>query len=179
MEHEVVEHGAEHESSGFPPFDQLGDYGISQVFWLVVTFAVLFFAVTYWLLPKIKNAIEGRDAVIAADVAAAAAASATADAATKELEASIASAKARARATASTAKSEADKTIAAETAKADAALAKDLAAAEARIGEVRTKAMANVAGVAEDAAIAIAEKLAGVKPSPDAAKAAVKRALGG
>lgn len=180
MEHEVVEHGGAHaESSGFPPFDQLGEFGVSQVFWLIVTFAVLYYVMSNVFLPKIRKAIEDRDGAIAKDVAEAAALSAKADAATKAVEAQISEARARARDTASKARSEADALIAAETAKIDGQLAARLADAEKRIGQTRTAAMANVATVAEDAATAIAERLTGTKVSADAAKKAVATVMAG
>jgi F-type H+-transporting ATPase subunit b len=176
VEHEAA---AEHASGGFPPFDQLSDYGLSQIFWLAVTFAVLYFAASTWLLPKIKKAIDEREGAIAKDVAEAAALSGKADAAVKAFEAKIAEAKARARDTAAAAKAEADAKVAAETAKVEAALNVRLGAAETRIADVRTKAMANVAGVAEEAAAAIAEKLTGVKTAPAAVKKAVASVMGG
>jgi F-type H+-transporting ATPase subunit b len=110
-------------------------------------------------------------------VADAAALSGKADQSVKAFEARIAEAKARSRDTAAKAKAEADARIGAETAKVEADLAARLGAAETRIGEVRKKAMANVSTVAEDAASAIAEKLAGVKPSAEAVKRAVAGAL--
>ncbi len=170
---------AEHASgSGFPPFDQIMDTGLSQVFWLIVTFAVLYFAVATVFLPKIRKAVEDRDGAIKRDVAAAAVLSGKADESVKQFEAQIAAARANARDTASKAKAEADaKTAAATTAK-EAELNARLAAAEARISDTRTKAMANVSAVAEDAAAAIAEKLTGTKPSPAAVKAAVAGVMG-
>ncbi|MEZ6029464.1 MAG: ATPase [Hyphomonadaceae bacterium] len=109
---------AEHASGGgFPPFDQIGDLGISQVFWLVVTFAVLYIAAAYVFLPKIRQAMENRDGAIKADVAKAAALSAKADESVKQFETQIAAARANARDTASKAKAEAD----AKTAQATAA----------------------------------------------------------
>ncbi len=170
---------AEHASgSGFPPFDQIMDTGVSQVFWLIVTFAVLYFAVATVFLPKIRKAVEDRDGAIKRDVAAAAVLSGKADESVKQFEAQIAAARANARDTASKAKAEADaKTAAATTAK-EAELNARLAAAEARISDTRTKAMANVSAVAEDAAAAIAEKLTGTKPSPAAVKAAVAGVMG-
>jgi F-type H+-transporting ATPase subunit b len=179
VEQEAVEHAAgEHASSGFPPFDQIDTFP-SQVFWLVVTFGLLYFCASLWLLPKVQKTIANRDNAIAKDVAEAAAASQKADAATKALEARIAEARARSRDTAAKAKAEADKKVAAETAKVEADLATRLGAAEARIADVRKKAMANVSTVAEDAAGAIAEKLSGVKPSADAVKKAVAGAMRG
>jgi len=176
----VATETAEHASgSGFPPFDQIGEFGVSQVFWLIVTFAVLYFAVANVFLPKIKKAVEDRDSAIKKDVAEAAALSAKADESVKQFEAQIAAARANARDTASKAKAEADARTAAATAAKEAELNARLAAAEARIAETRSKAMANVSAVAEDAAAAIAEKLTGVKPSPAAIKAAVSGAMGG
>lgn len=169
---------AQHVSSGFPPFDQIGDFGVSQLFWLIVTFAVLYFAVANVFLPKIRKAVEDRDGAIKADVAEAAALSAKADESVKQFEAQIAAARANARDTASKAKAEADAKNAAATAAKEAELNSRLAAAEARISETRTRAMANVSAVAEEAAAAIAERLTGAKPSPDAVKRAVAGAMG-
>jgi F-type H+-transporting ATPase subunit b len=174
LEHEA----AGHESSGFPPFDQIDTFP-SQIFWLVVTFALLYFAAAFWLIPAARKAIANRENTIAKDVAEAAALSAKADASVKAFEARIAEAKARARDTAAKARSEAAAKIAAETAKVEADLAAKLAKAEANIAGVRSKAMANVSNVAETAAAAIAEKLAGVKAAPDAVKKAVADAMGG
>lgn len=169
-------HGAEHASSSFPPFDQVDTFA-SQIFWLVVTFGALYLFATYWLIPKVGKAIADRENAIARDVADAAALSGKADESVRAFEARIAEAKVRSRDTAAKAKAEADARIAAETARVEADLASRLAAAETRIADVRKKAMANVSSVAEDAASAIAEKLGGVKPAPDAVRKAVAGAL--
>lgn len=167
----------EHASSSFPPFDQIDTFP-SQIFWLVVTFGALYLFATYWLIPKVGKAIADRENAIAKDVADAAALSGKADQSVKAFEARIAEAKARSRDTAAKAKAEADARIAAETSKVEAELAARLVAAETRIADVRKKAMASVSSVAEDAAAAIAEKLAGVRPSADAVRQAVAGALG-
>lgn len=176
MATETAGHAAE--GGRFPPFDQIATTGISQVFWLIVTFAVLYIAVAYVFLPKIRKAMEDRDGAIKSDVAKAAALSATADASVKDFEARIAAARANARDTAAKAKAEADAKTAAETAKVEAALNARLASAEASISETRAKAMSNVAAVAEDAASAIAERLTGVKPAAASVKKAVASAMG-
>jgi F-type H+-transporting ATPase subunit b len=180
VEQEAAHAAAGHEASaGFPPFDQIGTFGVSQIFWLIVTFAVLYSAVAFVFLPRIRKSVESREGAIKADVAKAAALSAKADESVKQLEAQINEARARARDTAARAKAEADAKTAQATAAKEAELNARLAAAEASINETRAKAMANVAAVAEDAAAAIAEKLTGVKPSPGAVKAAVSGAMGG
>ena len=178
MEHETATAGHE-VSSGFPPFDQIGTFGVSQAFWLVVTFAVLYVAVAYVFLPKIRKSVESRDGAIKEDVAKAAALSAKADESVKKFEAEIAEARARARDTAAKAKAEADARTAAATAVEEAKLNAHLAAAEAQISDNRAKAMANVSAVAEDAAAAIAEKLTGIKPAAATVKSAVSGAMGG
>lgn len=172
MEHEAGQ------SVGFPPFSQIDTF-VSQIFWLAVTFGVLYFAAAHWLLPRIRKAIEDRGDAIARDVSAAAAASREADRAVRELEAGMAAARARARDTAGQAKAEADARIAKETAKQEAVLERKLADAEKSIGEVRAAAMANVSTVAEDAAAAIAERLTGLKIAPATAKQAVAATMGG
>lgn len=163
----------------FPPFDQIATTGVSQVFWLIVTFAALYIAVAYVFLPRIRKALEERDGAIKSDVAKAAALSAAADESVKTIEAQIAAARASARETAARAKVEADARTAAVSASKEAELNARLAAAELRIAETRSRAMANVAAVAEETAAAIAEKLTGVKPSPATVKSAVSGAMGG
>lgn len=178
MEHEAVgaAGGAAHESSGFPPFNQVDTFP-SQIFWLAVTFGLLYVLAATWIIPKVRKAIADREGSIAKDVADAAAMSGKADGAVKAFEARIAEAKARARDTANKAKAEADQKIAAETARLEADLAAKLGAAEVRIADVRKAAMANVSTVAEDAASAIAAKLGGAAPAPAAVKKAVADAM--
>jgi F-type H+-transporting ATPase subunit b len=178
VEHEAAAAGHE-AGSGFPPFDQIGEFGVSQIFWLIVTFAVFYILVAFVFLPKIRKAVEDRDGAIKADVAKAAELSANADASVKQFETQIAEARARARDTASKAKAEADAKTAAQTARVEADLNTRLAAAESRIAETRAKAMANVSAVAEDAAAAIAERLTGLKPTDAIIKKAVAGALTG
>jgi F-type H+-transporting ATPase subunit b len=83
----VATETAEHAGGRFPPFDQIATTGVSQVFWLIVTFAILYIAVAYVFLPKIRKAIENRDDAIKRDVAKAAALSAKADESVKQFEA--------------------------------------------------------------------------------------------
>ena len=144
----------------FAPFDQIDTFP-SQIFWLVVTFAVLYIASSNWLLPRIRKLLADRDGAIAKDVAAAATASAKADVAVQELEAKIAGARAGARDTAAKARAEADAKIAAETARQEAELNTRLGASEKRIGEVRTAAMTNVTSISKTVADAMVAKLIG------------------
>jgi F-type H+-transporting ATPase subunit b len=172
--HGAMDHAAAgHEGGGsFPPFDQLDTFP-SQIFWLAVTFGILYFVLSTYLLPKIQKAISDREGAIARDVEEAGALSRKADDAVKAFEQRIAEARVRARETADKARAEADSRIAAETARVEADLAKRLGEAERKVADLRTAAMSNVAGVAEDAAAAIVEKLSGVRPDAGAVKRAV------
>jgi F-type H+-transporting ATPase subunit b len=176
---EQTEHaaGAEH-AIRFAPFDQVDTFP-SQIFWLVVTFGVLYFVLAQRLLPKLARAIEERSSVIASNVAAAASASQRADDSVRDVEARIGEARARARATAAAAKAEADAKSAEASARAESVLNERLAAAEARIAAVRASAMANVASIAAEAAAAMTERLSGAPPSRDEVSRAVERAMGG
>ncbi len=168
---------AEHASGGgFPPFEQIDTFP-SQIFWLAITFGVLYFVLSKVFLPKIQSAIANREEAIAADLAGASALNAQAENSVKAFEAQISEARARARDTASKAKAEADARVAAETKKVEAELATRLAAAETRISELRATAMGNVATVAEDVASDIVEKLTGAAPDAARVKQAVAAAL--
>jgi F-type H+-transporting ATPase subunit b len=181
---ETPAHGADypadaHGGAGFPPFDQLGDYGVSQIFWLVVTFGGLYFVLSRVFLPKIEKAISDRESTIAADISEAAALSQKADGAVKAFEQRINEARSRARQTADEARKAADARIAEETARVEAELARKLADAEKRVADVRAAAMANVAVVAEGATTEIVEKLSGVHPDAATVKRAVAAMAGG
>jgi F-type H+-transporting ATPase subunit b len=160
----------------FAPFDQVDTF-VSQIFWLAVTFGVLYFAVSRYLLPRIRSAIDSREAKISSDIETAAMLSKSADEAVSAYETDIAKARAGARDTAGKAKAEADAKAAAETARVEAALANRLKSAEARIADTRTKAMANVAAIAEDAAGEIVTRLTGQKADAAALKRAVSAVI--
>jgi len=175
----VATEAAEHASSGgFPPFEQIDTFP-SQIFWLAITFGVLYFVLSRVFLPKIRTAIANREEAIAADLAGASALNAQAETSVRTFEAQIAEARARARDTASKAKAEADARVAAETRKVEAELAERLTAAETRIAALRADAMANVSTVAEDVASDIVEKLTGASPDASKVKQAVSTALVG
>lgn len=170
---------ADHASGGgFPPFEQLDTFP-SQIFWLAITFGVLYFVLSKVFLPKIQTAIANREEAIAADLAGASALNTQAESSVKAFEAQIAEARARARDTASKAKAEADARVAAETKKVEADLAVKLAAAESRIADLRATAMANVSAVSEEVASDIVEKLTGTSPDAARVKRAVSAALAG
>lgn len=164
--------GYEDAASGvFPPFDPT--YFASQLFWLAISFAVLYFLLSRWILPRIGSAIEERKDRIADDLDAAASLKAQADEAVKTYERSLAEARAKAQSVAGEARAEAEREAAEETARIEAELATRQEAAEARIAEARAKALGEVRNVAADVAASVAEHLAGLKVKKAEAEKAV------
>lgn len=164
--------GYEDAASGvFPPFDPT--YFASQLFWLAISFAVLYFLLSRWLLPRIGSAIEERKDRIADDLDAAASLKTQADDAVKAYEKSLADARARAQAVGAEARAEAEREAAAETASMEAELEARQNDAEARIAKARSAAMSEVRNVAADVASTVTEHLAGLTVKREEAEAAV------
>lgn len=168
-------HGAE-ESGLFPPFDPT--YFPSQLFWLAITFGILYMVLARTILPRLSANLERRSDTIADDLDEAARLNEQAEEAKQALEVSLAKARAGARETVQKAEDKMTEEIAAETRKVDDAIDKKLAIAEARISEVRAEAMANVQTVASDATASILKRLGMSAPEDDIVKA-VSNALGG
>ncbi|KQM98316.1 MULTISPECIES: ATPase [unclassified Sphingomonas] len=162
-----------------PQIEQLAATWGSQVFWLVLTFGIVFLVVGLGMVPKVQGTVDQRDKGIAADLAAADAARAQADATeaawrTRENASREAAQKlladARARGAAATAE---------RLAVANAEVQARVTQAEADIAAQKTSALAEIEGVAVGAAQAIAERVAGVQVSEQDAQRAVKAVLHG
>ncbi len=156
MEHvPAAEHGG-----GFPPFQK--DTFASQLLWLALTFVALYLLMSRVALPRIGSIIEDRKQRIDGDLAEAERLKEESDAAIVAYEKSLADARGRAQALANeTREREAE---AAESARKalDAKLNAQIAEAEKTIAARRSAAMANVQGIATDAAAAIVERLTGI-----------------
>ena len=173
-------HGADaaHAASDvFPPFDPT--YFPSQLFWLAISFVVLYIALDRFILPKIKTTIEDRRDRIADDLDAAAQAKADAEAAGEAYERSLGEARAKAHGIAADTRDALDKELAKEAAKVEAELAEKQAAAEASIRSAKDKAFAEVRGIAATATAAAVEALSGVEISDKDAETAVDGAMKG
>ncbi len=157
--------------AAFPPFDPT--YFASQLFWLAISFAVLYFLLSRFVLPRIGGAIEERRDRIADDLDAAAHMRDQAIETVRAYEKSLADARARAQSVAAGAKAEADAEIAEAVREADARLDAQQAESEARIREARDAALKEVRSIAAGAAIAITDRLAGLDVSDSDAEAAV------
>jgi F-type H+-transporting ATPase subunit b len=159
----------------FPPFES--HTFASQLVWLTITFVILYVLMSKAALPRIGGILEERRGRIEGDLAAAERLKSESDAALAAYEKALSEARARAQAIANETR---DKMAAeAETRRKalEADLNTKLASAEQQIATKRTAAMANVQGIAEQAASAIVERLIGSVPSPADVSAAVSGVL--
>ena len=146
----------------FPPFDQSTFAG--QLFWLAVTFGLTYILMSRVALPRVAGIIEDRRAKIESDLNLAAQAQKSAEDAVKAFDANIAQAKANAQGIAQSARDAASKEADTRRHQVEADLSARMAKAEQTIAATKAKAMANVEGIASEAAAAIVERLTGAAP---------------
>ena len=79
-----------------PQLSQIGEIYASQLFWLAIVFALIYFGIGKAMVPKIERTMEDRSARIAGDIAAAEAARDAARAADEAYQAGLESARAEA-----------------------------------------------------------------------------------
>lgn len=169
-----VQSGEAAASSGLPQLDMT--WWPSQLFWLAVTFGVLYWAMAGRFLPALGAAIEERRDRVADDLDQAGDFKRQAEDAETAYNQSLADAKAKAQGIAADTRAEVDKEIAAMQAETAEVLDKQIAAAEARIAEMKADAAAKVREAAGDAAGAIVETLIDEAPTKDAIDAAIAKA---
>lgn len=159
----------------FPPFAR--ETFASQVFWLVLSFILLYLLVSRLALPRVSSILEARRSRIAADFAEATRLKAGADESLAAYEKSLADARARAQGIAT----ETRERLNAEAEKSRKALEEQLnlklAEADRAIATARTAAMSNVRSIAIDAAGTIVTQLIGMTPPEQATAQAVDDVL--
>ena len=160
-----------------PQFEQ-ADTFVSQLFWLVITFGVLYLVLRYALLPRIADVLESRQDRIANDLEEAEKLKRESEDALKAYEAALATARAHAQEMAAAAKADATKDADRRSAALEAKLAEDLKTAETRIQEVRSEALTGIRTVAQETAQAITAKLIGVDVDAASAEKAISGAFG-
>jgi F-type H+-transporting ATPase subunit b len=165
-------HAADAKGDGsFPPFDPT--WYASTIFWLLITFGVLYYLMAKIAVPRVAGIIEDRAQRIDGDLAAAAAMQEKARTAGETYEKLLADAKANAQGIGQKAKDEASADADARRKAVEAETAAKVAASEASIAAARAKAMDNVDGIAADAAAEIVKRISGVAPKADELQKAV------
>lgn len=160
-----------------PQISQAGAIYASQLFWLAIVFAAIYFGIGRAMVPRIERTIDDRNARIAADLAAAEAARHTARSSEEGYAASLDSARgaalklvgeAKARGAAAT-----EQALKAGNADQDAALA----AATQRIDATKRQALGEIGAATVEAVEAIVAKLAGTAPDRATVAARVRMEL--
>lgn len=160
-----------------PQLSQIGEIYASQLFWLAIVFALIYFGIGKAMVPKIERTIDDRTARVSGDLAAAEVANQTATGIETTYQAGLDTA--RAQAFKSTAEAKAQATVRAEaTVKSgDAAAAAKLAEAMGRIDTAKAQAAAEIEAATVDAVQDIVAKLSGVTVDRAAVAQKVKAEL--
>jgi F-type H+-transporting ATPase subunit b len=149
-----------------------------QLFWLAVTFLVLYFIISKVVIPRTGGVIEGRKNQIDGDLAAAQRFKADTDKTVAEHEKELAAARDKAHAITQETRDKLGAEVDKERAKLDGELAEKIVAAEKSIQATRAKAMASVSELATEIAADIVSQLTGTTVTKADAAAAVAKAQG-
>ena len=162
------------ESQGLPQLD-ISTWP-SQVFWLVVVFAIGYVFISRMVTPKIGSVLEERRDRLEDDLGRAREASAEASQVRADYEAALESARNEAAEFSRKAANEAQHAADQANAKAAKKMATKVANAETKLAAARAEAEENLVAVATEAAMDTAKQLAGVKATKAQAEKAVKAA---
>ncbi|GAA4743355.1 F0F1 ATP synthase subunit B' [Sphingomonas daechungensis] len=162
-----------------PQINQLSEVFISQLFWLLLVFGIIYFWIGRGMVPKIQSVVEDRDRKIAEDLAAAQSAREQAEAAEEAYRERIDASRSEALKVAQDAKQQAGLDTEKRLKAVDDKVAKKIADAEAKIREAADAARHDLETVAADAASELVAKLTGQKIAPKDAQPAVKAVLNG
>jgi F-type H+-transporting ATPase subunit b len=160
-----------------PQISQISEIFASQLFWLIVSFGLIYFVIGRGMFPKIEATVEQRDRRIAEDLAAAERARAEADSREEAYRARLEANRAEALKVTQAAKDASARSTETQVKAADAELDRKVSAAEAEIRSATQAALADIETVAAEAAQELVAKLSGANVSREQAAAAVRAEL--
>lgn len=170
----IVAAAAAETKSGLPQL-HAPDFG-PQLFWLAISFLVLYAALSRFALPRIGEVLGARRDRIQSDLDAAGQRKAEADAALGAYRQTLAEAKAKAQAMAREVRDRVAAETERERAEAEALAAARLAEAETRIAAAKAQALAGVNEIAAETAGAIVTQILGENTSAEEVRQAMTRA---
>ncbi len=144
-----------------------------QIFWLVITFGLLYFVLSRFILPKIDQGLTNRGDRIADDLNDAARMNRDAEQAEADYIQSVNDAKAKAHNISETTRKSVEAELEAESAETEAQFERQQQEADARIAAIKTSALSNIDEIATETTQAILEKFTAGKISKPAIKAAI------
>ena len=151
----------------------------SQIVWLIISFAGLYWALTRFTLPKIAEVLEARQSKIDDDLDRAVELEQQAKDALATYEAAVEAAKVEAQSVVRKGVEEMAEVAQKRHGELAEKLAAQVSVAEARIAEAKDSALANIRQVASEVARAATLRVIGVEIEQDQADAAVAAARGG
>ena len=159
------------ESQGLPQLDF--STWPTQIFWLIVTFAIGYILMARMVVPNIGAVLEERRERISSDIEQAKAADADAKSMQSKYEAELAEARTKAADAAKQALDEAKAENEKAEAELTAKLAKKIKTAETKLAKAREEALAGIDEAAQETVADIASQVAGVKVTAAEAKKTV------
>jgi len=163
-------------SAGLPQF--AFETFTGQIFWLILTFGIMYILLSRVILPKIDRGLTDRGTRIADDLDEASRMQQQAEQAEKDYNQAVADAKAKAHNIAEATRKSVDAEIAAEVEAAEAEFTAKQIDADERIRKIKSAAMAKIDDVAVDTVGAIVSRIAGVNVSAARVKTAISGAKG-
>lgn len=167
----VAEGGADNGDEAFPPFDSTTFP--SQLLWLAITFAALYYLMAKVALPRIAGILENRRDRIASDLDTADRLKGESDEAIAGYDRALAEARDKAFAIAEAARAKARHGAEVKRSAIEADLNQKLASAEERIGEIKAEALREVGGIAAGAAVEIVTALTTIEATRSDTETAV------
>jgi F-type H+-transporting ATPase subunit b len=146
---------------------------VSQIFWLIVCFGVLYYLLSRKALPRVAEVLEARADRVRADLDEAQRLRKDAEVAMTSYEAVLAEAQGKAHSRTAETQAKLQAEAADKQGKLEAKLAKQVADAEARIAKAKADALSELDDAALATAQSAAERLAGIKVTKKDAKAAL------
>ncbi|OYY65365.1 ATPase [Sphingomonas sp. 28-62-11] len=160
-----------------PQLSQIAEIYASQLFWLAIVFALIYFGIGRGMVPKIEKTIDDRNGKVAGDLAAAEAARSAAEASNIAYNASLDGARGQAMKSVAEAKAKAIARAEAVAKQADAEMLVRLAAATDSIEGRKQAALGEIEASTVEAVEAIVAKLSGVSTDRALVEQQVKVAL--
>jgi F-type H+-transporting ATPase subunit b len=160
-----------------PQISQAAAIYASQLFWLAIVFAAVYFGIGRAMVPKIERTIDDRNARIAADLSAAQEARDVARSSEEGYAASLDGARSQALKLVNDAKARGTAATEAAIKAGNADQEKAVDDATARIATAKAAALAEIETTTTDAVEAIVAKLSGAKPDRKTVEARVKAEL--
>lgn len=160
-----------------PQISQIAATYASQIFWLLITFGILYFGIGKMMVPRVTGVMDLRERQIAEDLATAERTRAEATTTEAAWQAEMDAARAAAQAEVVAAKSRAAQSTEAQLHAVDEQLNERIAHHDLAIGNAKAAAMVKVQDLAAETVQDLVAKVAGLSVSPEVAHAAVRQEL--